>query len=460
MMDILALLQSIQPLMSKTDMRRMSRVVQAILSMTGRITMLGISRWAGKGGSYRTVQRFFNTAIGWPEVFSSFFEQHLYQTDGEYILVGDECVATKSGKETHGLDHFFSGLFNKVVKGIAFFSIALVSVDERSSYPLRVEQVVRTEAEKAASKARKKRQPVKNDKAAIKRKRGRPKGSKNRDKTQVELTPELKRIQKMVKKQLQMLQNRVTLRYLALDGHFGNNNALQMVLQSGLHLISKLRCDAALYIIYEGPQKRKGPRKKYGQKIDYRNIPQKYLVEQSIEDDIETRIYQAKLLHRDFAQPLNVVIITKTDLKSGAFANVNLFSSDLELSYAKISDFYSLRFQTCAEHCRSIEFNFRDAKQHWGLEDFMNVNEVPLTNAINPSLFMVNLSQALLRDFRITHPDSGILDLKAFFRAAKYFEETIKLLPQKPEPLLLEQIFSQVSSLGCIHVGNVHVSSP
>ena len=90
----------------------------------------------------------------------------------------------------------------------------------------------------------------------------------------------------------------------------------------------------------------------------------------------------------------------------------------------------------------------------------MNVNEVPLTNAISLSLFMVNLSQALLRDFRHTHPDSGILDLKAFFRAAKYFEETIKMLPQKPEPILLEQIFGQVASLGCIHAGKVHVSSP
>jgi len=452
MMDILALLQCIQPLMSKTDLRRMSRVVQAMLSMTGRITMLGISRWAGKGGSYRTVQRFFNTGIRWPEVFSRFFERHLNRPGGEYILVGDESVVTKSGKETHGLDYFFSGLFNKVVKGIAIFSIALVSVEERCSYPLQVEQVVRSEAEKAIAKARKKKQQVNKVKATAKRKRGRPKGSKNRDKTQVELTPELKRIQKMVKKQLCWLQNLVTTRYLALDGHFGNNNALQMVLQSGLHLISKLRCDAALYFIYEGPQKHKGPRKKYGQKINYRNIPQKYLVEQSIEGDIETRIYQAKMLHRDFAQPLNVVIITKTDLKTGAFANVNLFSSDLELSFDKIIDFYSLRFQ--------IEFNFRDAKQHWGLEDFMNVNEVPLTNAINLSLFMVNLSQALLRDFHHTHPDSGILDLKAFFRAAKYFEETIKLLPQKPEPFLLEQIFSQVSSLGCIHVGNVHLSSP
>ena len=198
-MDILALLQCIQPQMSKTDLRRMSRVVVAIMSMTGRITMLGISRWAGKGGSYRTVQRFFNTAISWPEVFSRFFEQHLYRPEGEYILVGDESVVTKSGKETHGLDYFFSGLFNRAVKGIAIFSIALVSVDERCSYPLRVEQVVRTEAEKAAAKARKKKKQIKKNQATAKRKRGRPKGSKNRDKTQVELTPKLKHIQKMVK---------------------------------------------------------------------------------------------------------------------------------------------------------------------------------------------------------------------------------------------------------------------
>ena len=30
-------------------------------------------------------------------------------------------------------------------------------------------------------------------------------------------------------------------------------------------------------------------------------------------------------------------------------------------------EYYSLRFQ--------IEFDFRDAKQYWGLEDFMNVKE-------------------------------------------------------------------------------------
>ena len=451
-MNILALLQCLQPNCSKTNLRRMSRIVHGMLSMTGRVTMLGLSRWAGKGGSYRTVQRFFNAEIPWLQVFYTFFEQHLYRGEGEYFLVGDESIVTKSGKETYGLDYFFSGLLNKVVKSIAVFSLSLVSVEERRSYPLQVEQVVRTEAEKAAVKARKKKKQANQDPQKPKKKPGRPKGSQNRDKTQVELTPELLRIQKMVKKQFKMLKNLLTIRYLALDGHFGNNNALQMVLQCGLHLISKLRHDSALYFHYDGLQKNKGPRKKYGKKINYRNMPEKHLIETSSEGNIETRIYQAEMLHRDFAQPLNLVIVTKINLKTGAFASINLFSSDLELSYDKIIDYYSLRFQ--------IEFNFRDAKQHWGLEDFMNIKEIPLTNALNLSLFMVNLSHALLREFRQTHPESGVLDLKAYFRAAKYFEETIKLLPEKPEPILLDQIFNQITSLGCIHHVNVQNSPP
>jgi putative transposase len=90
----------------------------------------------------------------------------------------------------------------------------------------------------------------------------------------------------------------------------------------------------------------------------------------------------------------------------------------------------------------------------------MNVKEIPLTNALNLALFMVNLSQVLLRELRQTLPESSILDLKVYFRAAKYFQETIKMLPQKPEPILLEQIFGQVASLGCIHAGNVQVPPP
>jgi hypothetical protein len=451
-MNILALLQSIQPELTNTDVRRFSRIAQALLSLVGRVTMLGLSRWAGKGGSYRTVQRFFRTALPWTAIFDQFFAQQLYQPEHEYFLAGDECVVTKSGKATHGLDYFFSGLLSKVVPSIAIFTVSLISVEERQSYPLQVRQVVRSAAEKAAAKGRKKTKPAKTEPPAPKRKPGRPKGSHNQDKTQVRLTEELQRIQTMLKQQVARLAGRIRLRHIALDGYFGHNPALQMVRHCELHLVSKLRRDAALYLRYTGPQKSRGPRKRYGQKIDYRQLPEQYLVERRLEDGCETRIYQAELLHREFAQPLNVVILTKTHLQSGARANVNLFSSDLELGYAELIDRYSLRFQ--------IEFNFRDAKQHWGLEDFMNVKEVPLTNALNLSLFMVNLSQVLLREFRQTHPEGGILDLKAHFRAARYFEETIKWLPQKPEPILLDQIFGRLAGLGCIHDVKVLASSP
>ena len=101
-MDILALLPCLQPAMPSTTLRQCSRIVTALLVMTGRVTMLGISRWAGQGGSYRTVQRFFSQALPWAMLFWGFFRQHLYRSDEAYLLVGDEVVATKAGKHTHG----------------------------------------------------------------------------------------------------------------------------------------------------------------------------------------------------------------------------------------------------------------------------------------------------------------------------------------------------------------------
>ena len=441
MLDIIALLQCLIPCLTVTTIRQFSRIALALLVMTGRVTMLGIARWAGKGGSYRTVQRFFYTVIPWAMVFWLFFRQHLCRPDDVYILAGDEVVVPKAGKKTHGLDRFFSGLYEKVIAGLSFFTLSLVNTREKRSYPIRVEQVVRTEAEKAARKAKAKRKS--GQKSVAKGKPGRPKGSQPKNKAAVTLSPELERIKTMVKAQLELMAGWIQVQYLALDGHFGNNPALQMVRQCGLHLISKLRSDSALYFRYDGPYQGRGPRRKYGDKINYRNIPAQYLKQTTVEDGIETRIYQAEMLHKEVSQPLNIVIIAKTNLQTGAWAHVVLFSSDLDLSYDQIIDYYSLRFQ--------IEFNFRDAKQYYGLDDFMNVQETAVTNAANLSLFMVNLVAVLRRNFRQTQPDFSILDLKAYCRGYKYVLETIKMLPEKPDDNLIAQIFHKVATLGSIH---------
>ena len=114
------------------------------------------------------------------------------------------------------------------------------------------------------------------------------------------------------------------------------------------------------------------------------------------------------------------------------------------MAYDKLVEYYSLRFQ--------IEFTFRDAKQYWGLEDFMTVTETGVRNAANLSLLMVSLSAVLLREARQADPQCSVLDLKASYRGSKYVAETLKLLPEKPdEDYNGARLFRQVASLGRIH---------
>ncbi len=439
LMEIIPYLICLRTCLDQTTVRQMSVIVTALLAMSGRVTMRGIARWAGEGGSYRTVQRFDSTLIPWGQVMWILFRTHLWRADDEYLAVGDEVVVTKAGKQTHGLDRFFSSLQNRNVWGLAFFVLALVSVSERCAYPLLVEQQIHTPADKQAAQAKRKAKKQKSKKKQ-KGKPGRPKGSKNKDKTQIEWTPELRLLQGLLLRLLALIGSWLPLRYLVLDGHFGNNNTVQVVWQTaGLHLISKLRHDSALYFAYEGDN----PKRKYGDKIDYDHIPVRFLKEMSVEGHIQTCLYQMPMRHKSFAEAVNVVVLHKTNRRTGATAHVVLFSTDLALAYDKLIDYYRLRFQ--------IEFTFRAAKQYWGLEDFMNVTQTAVTNAVNLSFFLVNLSQLFLRHFRHQQPDFGLLDLKALFRGRKYAEEIIKLLPHPPDPVLLAQLFDQAASLGSVH---------
>jgi hypothetical protein len=450
MTEIVALLQNIAPLISKTTLRQMSQVIFGMLAVSGRITMLGLSRWTEKGGSYRTIQRFYGSELLWKALHWLFFRVKFLKPSDPYFIAGDEVVASKAGKATFGLDRFFSGIQQRVIPGLSFFTFSLVNVSEERSYPLQMTQVVRSVEEKAASKAKAEAKKTASQ-TTEKRKRGRPKGSKNKSKKEVMLSPELVRIQTALKSLLETIGNAVPLTYVALDGHFGNYPSACMVRQTGLHLISKMRSDAALYLPFEGKHKKRGPKPRCGDKIDVRHLDSKYLVESVAEDDLRTDIYQEQFLNKEFDFPLNVVIIVRTHLKTSAQAHVILFSTDLEQPYDQIIKVYRLRFQ--------IEFNFRDAKQYWGLEDFMNVKETAVTTAANLSLFMVNFSAALAEPFRKHYPDFSGLDLKSHYRGYRYASETIKMLPQKPDGILLAEIFQQIARLGAIHPVSQPISS-
>jgi putative transposase len=433
MPDIMVLFACLSQCIEPTPLRQLELVIEAMLAISGRVTMRGLSRWSGKGGSYRTIQRFFTTSLNWCHLQWLLIRQHLLDADEVVVMSGDYVVVTKSGKTTYGLDRFFSSLYGKAVPGLCFLSLSLLSVKHRTSYPVVTEQV------KKACEAAAQAPPTKKTSGQ----RGRPKGSKNRNRREVALSPSLRFIQEHIQRLLRQIGDAFKVVYFIFDGELGHNDAMQMVRQVGLHLVSKLRYNSALYFPYAGPYAGRGPHRKYGKKLDYRYVPSAYLQATSIEEGIETNIYQLTLWHKKFAEMLNVVLIVKTNLQTHKRAHVVLFSSDLTLGYAQLIDYYRLRFQ--------LEFNFRDAKQYWGLEDFMSVNERPVYNSANLAMFMVNVSQALMRPMRTQWPAFSVNDLKAWFRGRKYVVETLKLLPEMPDALFIDQMVSQMAALGRVN---------
>ena len=311
-------------------------------------------------------------------------------------------------------------------------NLSLLSVETRTAYPLIVEQLVRSDVQTSAPKAIKPKRT----------KPGRPQGSINKNRKEVELSPFQTQLQACIRGALALIKLDLGIIYFVYDGALGNNAGLQAVTQTGLHLICKLRHDSTLYFPYTGEYSGKGKRRQYGEKLTLDSLKEEYLQSETVKKDIQTRVYQVNVWHKNFPDLLNVVIIVKNNLKTRRYAKVLLFSDDLTLANDVLIDYYSLRFQ--------IEFNFRDAKQYWGLEDFMNVKEVQVNNAANFSLFMVTFSQLLSAKIEGINK-SSMLDLKTIFRAQKYTRRIINSLGENAEMFLIDEHIFQAAEIGRIH---------
>ena len=439
MSEIIPFLLCFEAHVCATTLRQLSHVVFALLCIPHRATMLSLSRWAEKGGSYRTLQRVYQTPINWLVLHWTFIQAHLLSPNGEYILAADEVVVSKVGKKTYGVGRFYSGLAQRVIPGVSFLSVSLIDVQQRRSYPVQVEQLMPQPKVTESAESQ------------IKRPRGRPKGSKSYVKPDPKLTPQLRLLQDMLRG-IQARLGGLAVKHIVLDGKFGNYPSTWAVSQMGLHIISKMRHDAALYRPYTAPKPARGAIPRYGEKLNYAQLPTQYLVSSVVEDDYHVQTYQMAVYHKDYPNRLNVVVVVKTHLITGRRGQVVLFSTDLDLMAAQIVDYYSLRFQ--------IEFNFRDAKQHWGLEDFMNVSPQAVTNAVNLAFLMVNLSHAMLKPYRQHDPEFSVLDLKARFRAHRYLTETIKMLPHPPDQHLISRIWQRLVALGGIRTRHAYSNAP
>lgn len=402
---IVKVLSILKPCLSTPVFNALCQICKGILSCNGKITMLEVSRYTDL--SYRSIQRFFRrTGIPWERLNVLFFKSFIYSLDSVFLFVADEVVEKKAGRFTHGIARFFSNLEKQTVPGVSFLALSIVRVKTGKSFPLSFLQLIRP-------KKSKKPKNESASKSAKKAKAGRPKGSKNKPK------------QKPTDIQYQALQGllacicgwcntligHLPAAFLVLDGYFGNQHYMRLAAEHGLHLISKLRSDAALYLPYSGVYGGRGRRKKYGKKLDTKNISNDYLIKQWTGDNMQYTAWQVKAWSKSYTDNvLNVVVVRCYNLKNNTIGHCVLVSTDLNLGAEKLIEYYRLRFQ--------IEFNFRDAKQFFGLADFKNYKEAQLNTAVSLAFFMCNVSYILREHIkeRLGLKVLNCTDLKTLFR--------------------------------------------
>jgi len=402
---------------------KLKAIIEAILSMRGRVTMLNIARWNGKY-SYRTIERFFDMKIDWLGIKWDLIKDILNE---EIIMVADESTITKAGKKTFGVGKYYSGLFSRAVNGIQIITFSIVDVKRRRSFPIFTRQL-----QKYRNKNNSK---IKYGKA------GRPAGSKNKNSKDIQLTG----LFRVIFFYLSFILKRIKipkLKYFVYDGALGNNQGVHAIIRNGLHLISKLKSNSALYFPFTGEQKKKGTRRIYEEdKIDLNNIDEQYLKETIENEKTKKEIYQFNAYNKKIHGLLNIVVTITTNLKKGTKSRKINFSTDTEQSYEKILEYYSLRFQ--------VEFSFRDAKQFFGLEDFMNIKKIRIHNFANLSLFMNNVTYLYYENSHFTK--YSVNDIKSLFLGKRYLLEVLKLKPEIPIDIFNLDVINKVTDFSMIH---------
>jgi DDE superfamily endonuclease len=336
------LLQSVLPALRQTKKPQQKFVVhllRLLLMLPGHATFRNLSRYSPY--HERTFARWYARDLDFVSLNKAAITQ-VIPPDHEQALVIDASFVPKSGKKTYGLDRFWNGSHGRSEKGLEISTLAWLDITDNCAYCLHVAQTPPT------------------------------------DKT---TDPEATRIDVYLDQLARVVSahHLSSLRYVVADGYYSKQKFLGGVRALGLEQIGKLRLDANLRYLYQGPP-RPGPGRPqtYDGKVNWADLSRFEKVET---DDDHIMLYHQVLNHVQFQCNLRVVLVVDTKHNRRAV----LFSTDVNLDALAIYRYYKARFQ--------IEFLFRDAKQFTGLTDCQARSQAKLTFHFNASLSAVTLAK-------------------------------------------------------------------
>lgn len=332
-------------------------LMTTLFVVCGNVNYTNLSRYSDR--SERTYRRHFEAGLGLESLNQALIEQVIADTRPQIAVV--DCTFTeKSGRHTYGLDWFYNGKTQRAERGLEWSVVAVVDVTQKTGYALSAQQ---TEAGLGAQ------EPPASD----------------------ETVPPKSRVDFYLGHLAYcMAFFPAAIRYIVADGFYSKYKWVTGVVQLGFHSIGRLRSDANLKFLYEGPQKRRGNRRRYDGKVNLAD-PSRFTWVKTLEDGVE--LYTAVVWSVSLKRRIRLAYLVKQ--QDGRQSYVVLFSTDVDLDPVLLYQYYAARFQ--------IEFIFRDARQFTGLADCQARSPEALDSHVNASLMALNLAKAAMQS---TQPET------------------------------------------------------
>ena len=332
------------------------------LSIPGRINFLQLGRYSRHGEQRFRRQyekRFdffsFNAALSDPHCCN------------RRAIAFDPSFIRKSGKHTPGIGYFWSGSLGKALRGLEVLGLSLIDADSRIGFHLNATQT--------------------------------PPTSCLQDN---ELTLPLW-YAAVIGKSIELIRSLT--KYLVADAFFSKKGFVDDIRETGLHLVSKLRDDADL--LYLNKQDRTGKRGRpaqYSGKVIPAELNTGYF--KDVENNNGIRAKSAVVYSKSLK--MEIMLVVEEFIIKGKTIHRLLFSTDINQPPIDIIDIYHTRFQ--------IEFGFRDAKQHAGLENSQARSGNKLDFHFNAALTAVNIAKIIqLSDENRREMPFSMRDCKTLF---------------------------------------------
>ena len=308
-----------------------------LLSIKGRINFLQLGRF-GKYSEQRYRQQF--------EKQFSFLDFNkelvLSYGSGKHAIAFDPSYISKSGKQTPGLGYFWSGCAGRAKWGLEIAGLAAIDIENHTAFHLEAVQTLADDS---------------------------------KDSTLVDWYASIITSRKESLKAISDI--------VVADAWFSKKKFADQIISAEMNLISRLRDDADLQYLFKGKQKGgKGRPKKYDGKIIHNSIDKNHF--RLIEQNEKATIYCAEVYSKSLKRIIKLVHVIYKNKKGKEIYKL-YFSTDLSLGALEILDYYRTRFQ--------IEFLYRDAKQHVGLNDCQARSENKLDFHFNASLTTINIAK-------------------------------------------------------------------